>query len=204
MDITDVASWTTPVPVIDDGDPLSNAEFLATAQALANRTARIAQFVPGLPGNKTFALPLAPRHNQDDRFTQVLSSEHFYWSQDATTVGGFWLDLPLLPVGARLISAQMRWTGAINAGTHTTLPSTMPAIAVLYQDDLADTTIATQSDTSILAAYDTPHDVVVTLNHDIVGSPRQYFIKITGETGGTIGTGNPGLLAVYYTLGPVP
>lgn len=205
--LTEVASWNATIPVIDDGDSCSNAEHGATAQALTNRTAFIATMLPGAPGNKTYALRLDPVHNQDSRFSQVLSSNHFSWDQDATSVGGLYLPLERMPVGARLISATMRWTGA-RTGAHGTLPATMPRIEVTYQDDIADTQIATQSDTSAsVGAYDVPHDVTVTLNHNIVGmpgTPRQYFIKIEGETGGTIGTAIPSLYAVYFTLGPIP
>jgi hypothetical protein len=204
MNISESIAWTDPVPLIDEGDPLSNAEFLATAQALTNRTAFLASLVAGAGGNKTFAVRLDPIHNQDDRFGQTLSSKHFFWDQDATSVGGLYLPIDMLPDGVRLISATMRWTGA-RTGTHTTLPSTMPAIEVSYQDDIADTQIASQSDTSgSVGVYDVPHDVTVTLDHNVAPAPRQYFITITGETGGTIGTAVPSLYAVYITLGPVP
>jgi hypothetical protein len=205
MNITEAASWTTPVPLIDDGDSLSNAEFLATAQALANRTAKIATLVAGLPGNKTLPIALNPVWNQSSAFALNLSSKHFWLEQNvATGVGGLYFWLPPLPVGVRLVSCTMRWTGA-RTGAHGTLPTTMPAIEASYQDDISDTQIASQSDTSAtVGAYDVPHDVIVTLNHDIVAAPRQYFVLVTGENGGTLGTALPSLYGVYMTVGAIP
>jgi hypothetical protein len=110
----------------------------------------------------------------------------------------------MLPAGVKLISATMRYAGAREAlGSHGTLPTTMPLIAAHYQDDLADTLIASQSDPSAnVAAYDVAHDVTVTLNHTIVGPPRNYYIRIAGEAGGTLGTASPSLYNVAITLGP--
>jgi len=207
MNITDAISWTTPVPLIDDGDPLSNAEFLATAQALANRTAFLASLVAGAGANKTFTIPFAPIINSSSAFTLVLSSQHFHYDHTpATGVGALYFSLGGLVAGTRLISATMRYAGAREAaGAHGTLPATMPLIAVHYQDDVSDTQIATQSDTSgSVAAYDLPHDVTVVCNHNIVAPPRNYYIRIAGENGGTLGTATPSLYNVAITLGPVP
>jgi hypothetical protein len=48
------------------------------------------------------------------------------------------------------------------------------------------------------------HDVTVVCNHNIVGPPRNYYIRIAGENGGTLGTASPSLYNVSITLGPIP
>lgn len=207
MIVTESATWSATVPLIDDGDPLSNAEFLATAQALANRTAYLASIVAGAGANKTYTVRFDPIINSSSAFTLILSSQHFWLEHTpATGVGALYFPLELLPPGIRLVSATMRYAGAREAlGAHGTLPTTMPLIAVHYQDDLNDTQIATQSDPSAsVAAYDLVHDVTVTCNHTIVGPPRNYYIRIAGENGGTLGTASPSLYNVAITLGPVP
>jgi hypothetical protein len=205
MNIVDSPTWTTPVPLIDDGDPLSNAEFLATAQALANRTAYLATLVAGAGANKQFSVRLDPIINSSSAFTLTLSSQHFWYEHTvASGVGALYFPLEFLPAGIKLVSATMRYAGAREAlGAHGTLPATMPLIAVHYQDDLNDTQIASQSDPSgSVAVYDLVHDVTVVCNHTIVGPPRNYYIRIAGENGGTLGTASPALYNVSITLGP--
>ena len=205
MNVTESPTWSANVPVIDDGDPLSNAEFLATAQALANRTAYLATLVAGAGANKTFSIPLDALFNSSSAFTLTLSSGHWWYGHTvASGVGGLYFPLSMLPAGVKLVSATMRYAGARQAlGAHGTLPVTMPEIQVVYQDDLNDTVIANAVDPSgTIGAYDLPHDVTVVCNHTIVGPPRNYYVRVTGENGGTLGTASPALYNVAITLGP--
>jgi hypothetical protein len=118
------------------------------------------------------------------QFESVLSSEHLYWSNTnvSSSIG---LHYPLdVPVGLKIVSITARLDGgAFTGNTHAALPATMPALKLLRQVDGVDSTVATQSDTSVnTGAYDVAHSVTLTLNHTIL-TGNHYFLKVTGEGG---------------------
>jgi hypothetical protein len=187
MNITDVVSWTTPVPLIDDGDPLSNAEFLATAQALANRTAWLREGMPGkavaVESDVPIAAPVATTN-----FISVNSASHFYYQQDSVSgAGNLYFLVSNLPKFGKIDVVKVFCAGS----GHSSLPATKPmwelyrtprAVGSAYPQSA--TQVSTATDTSgNVATYDASHDIQATgINHTIL-TDNDYLLKFFGETG---------------------
>ncbi len=135
---------------------------------------------------RSLPLTIGWQESGSEQFALTLSSNHLYWVNDDIT-GSIGLHFPIdVPVGIKLVSIKARLDGGAFTGTsHASNPNTMPALTLLRQTDGVDTSVGTQSDTSVnAAAYDVAHDVTLTVNHTILTNTH-YFLKLTGESGGT-------------------
>lgn len=113
-----------------------------------------------------------------------LSGNWSLYTNDAwrnTASGGvLWVNLNRIPNYAAFASITMRWKGA--AG-HAGQPGTMPKMELFKIDkDSARTSMGSVLDTwTNAAAYETAHDITLTLTDTIDLATYRYVLEITGE-----------------------
>lgn len=105
------------------------------------------------------------------------------WNEDAVTTDTIYMHLTRLLNGGSIQSVTARFDGAGHGGS---LPAVMPSIALIEIDE--DGTRASKGSqvdtTGTAAAFDTPHDVVLTLTPftiDLVNNI--YVVDVVGESG---------------------
>lgn len=190
--VSDSSVYTGSVVVPNDGELITGADRLLTAQALANRTrylkdngwaTRPAVFrsVPlsGFVRNQ-FAVPA------QYQYASVLGSMRGVWVQlDVGAAVPLMMDLDV-PPGATLTQINAAVDGdAGGSGAHGALPATMPALTLFAIDPVTGVPVTTdtQSDTAPnAAAYDAGHLIVLAVSR-IVDQTKRYVLQFSGETG---------------------
>lgn len=205
MNVTDSVAWAT-VPLIDDGDPLSNAEFLATAQALANRTAYLREAIPGKAVSLAIDIPLVASLNVSSRFTQVGSAGNLYWSQTSVAdTGPLWFTVTgRLPKFGKIDSVTVQILGGGSGG----LPGTMPSWSLnrtgrvngsAYPPTTAAIASATDASGS-LGAFQVSHGITAAgINHTIL-TDSDYNLRVFGEAGANAA----GIILISATIVVIP
>lgn len=190
MNLTDSPTFTSPVQLIDDGDPLSNAEFLPTAQALANRTAYLNAIALG-----TRRVVLSDGFQVGTRFVFASETSGLTWRQDdVTSVGELWFQLRELPIGRKITSVVAYW---LNKNNTTLAVGTMPKVG-LYKKSIAagdgwaaaKTLVAEQADTTaVVATYKLVHTITIAALTETIDLDEELYVKFEGETGTNATTG---------------
>ena len=179
--------------------------IIAALQQLSDRSQALKLASPGVVSTQ---LPLA--------FTSALASSHFsivtqgaplWYQSDTSAAGSLFLHLDQLPPGMVITSITVRWSGNAGPGgtPHVTAggtPVTMPTLRLYYHDigTNSQTTVGTATDASASAAvYDALHDITLTVNHTVI-TGKQYYIRITGETGSFAVDDASGFYSLYMTL----
>jgi hypothetical protein len=195
---------STGLPCPDNGETATWWGTMESArQQLADRTQALHQGSLSGDGNanKTFAIKLKAIADTSATWTEVVSSNHWYYSQTANEAGALWFQLEPLPPGATLVSVSAQLNGATFAGgsNDNLVGVTLPILTIYEQDAGEDTQIGTQTDPSATAgAFDDTHLITATVGVEI-DPMKLYFAKLTGTVDGD---GSPALLGMFVTLGP--
>ena len=201
QNITDVATWTTPLVVPSNGDAVDGDGWETHGQGVGNRTAYLRQGTPGRAASYVWrCLPQVAVANISDRFEYLSGINVGFsgWQQiNVSDAGGVYLPLDNLPIVGKIskVGALVIFSGGTGSGQHAaSLPATKPKLAY-YEDNLVDLDCANHLEspevtdtTTPLASYLALHRVEITSFHasqnlDLTSTFRKRGVIFKGETG---------------------
>lgn len=177
--LTESATFTASVPVLDNGDALDEAGLQNMAQPLANRTQWLKERV--LEAG-VYRVPLVGSgmiaRAVDGTWEATNGGTGFHGNAGSDV----YCDLGFrLPPHAVITQVLMRFMGDMAAlGSHGSLPANMPTFS-LYEDS---TLIDTETDASgSVGAYDVEHDVTMSGLSLTVDADKRYRLYVVAESG---------------------
>jgi hypothetical protein len=190
--ISEITEYTTPVVVPNDGELITGADRLLTAQALANRAQYLRQTGWGSRAATFRSVPLSnfvPNQfvvPQQYQYSSVSPPGIGTWTQLVVSAAvPLLLDLDL-PPGVTLTRVTLTVDGdAGGVGVHGALPATMPDLSLIITNPnsagvfTTDTVVDASPD---VATYDGPHFIDLVVSRFAV-EDRRHQVRFRGETG---------------------
>ncbi|HVU05232.1 MAG TPA: hypothetical protein VHE30_25965 [Polyangiaceae bacterium] len=185
--LTETATWVTPVTGIDNGDPLDSTELTNPETQLTKRTNYLREHTQSARDVSDKRMPIL-NGVPDSSSPTTWNVSQGVWFQADTSQCFLFIDLDL-PPGVTLTSVVAHVQGSSGAGSHAALPANMPILALVSldpSDELVGTppaVVASQADVSTpVANYNAAHTIVVSLSHVVDGAKR-YMARIQSEYG---------------------
>jgi hypothetical protein len=204
VNITGIDQWDANVGVIDDGDVCGNAEHLATAQSLANRTTHLRTGVPGKATTYRLAIPFVANGNSANKWANDPGNST-YVQIDVLSQGDLTFHIWLPPTGKLTEVRAVLYSET----THVGLPANMPKLdvyRVAYTLGVAgktETLIGSTTDPSATVAdYEKTHEIAVNGLNETLGAGKVYHARLKGESGANALVNLLTLIDLYCTVTP--
>lgn len=200
--LTEGTGFTATVPVLDDGDGITGAALVATAQPLADRTNYLKARVPDTS-------VIVPFHVYQDNATGtgwIFDSTNINWI--CTSAGTFLHTGLFLPNKGTLTALTAYVAGDSTGGTaYATAGLGLPTMPILraYSRDMSAATAWTDeggaTDTAgTEAAFDAAHAVTVSGLSISLAENKQFMARITGPQGAAYIDDKFGLLGITAAI----